>query len=120
MKYMLLIYDREEKVAKMSEQEGKEDMARWFAFDKAARAETKLLDGAPLQPTMTATTVRGNNGKTLTSDGPFAETKEQLGGFYMIDAKDLDEAISVASKMPNLSHGGSVEVRPVMEIPQQA
>ncbi len=119
MKYMLMIYDHEEAVQAMSEQEMGLNMERWFAFDADARKITTILDGAPLQPTATATTVRESGGKPIVSDGPFAETKEQLGGFYLIDAKDLDEAMSVASKMPHLALGGSVEVRPVMDLPPQ-
>ena len=73
----------------------------------------KVISGNALQPTSTATTVRGNGGQTITSDGPFAETKEQLGGYYLIDVKDLDEALEWAAKMPNIPSGGTVEVRPI-------
>ena len=74
-----------------------------------------MLGGEALQPTATATTVRAEAGQSLIVDGPFAETKEQFGGFFLIEAADLDEAIAWAAKMPNLDAGGSVEVRPVME-----
>ena len=73
-----------------------------------------MLAGEALQPTTTATTVQVRNGRTLTTDGPFAETKEQLGGFFMIEAKDLDEAIAWAAKIPSAT-SGSIEVRPIME-----
>lgn len=119
MKYMLLIYEDETKVQNMSQEELGPWMAKWFAFDSEARAATNVLDGNPLQPTATSTTVRLGGGKTVVSDGPFAETKEQLGGYYMIDAASLDEATAIAGKMPNLELGGCVEVRPIMEIPQQ-
>ena len=72
--------------------------------------------GDPLQPVATATTVRVKNGKTVTTDGPFAETREQLGGYYIVEAKDLDEAIGIAARVPS-SRTGSIEVRPIMEIP---
>ena len=73
----------------------------------------KVISGNALQPTSAATTVRGKGGETVTSDGPFAETKEQLGGYYLIDASDLDEALAWAAKMPNIPSGGAVEVRPI-------
>ena len=119
MKYMLLIYDREQTASTRSEKESQEDMNKWMAFDERARKETTILDGQALQPTMTATTVRANGTRTVSTDGPFAETKEQLGGYYVIDAKDLDQAMAMAGMMPHLAHGGSVEIRPVMEIPGQ-
>ena len=74
-----------------------------------------MLGGGALQPTSTATAVRATESRTLTSDGPFAETKEQLGGYYVIEANDLDEAIEWAAKMPHIAGGGTVEVRPIME-----
>ena len=114
MKYMLLIYDGEETRQTMAAELGKEIMTKWMAFDADIRKTTTVIDGAPLESTLTATTLRSSNGQTITSDGPFAETKEQLGGYYMVDAKDLDEAIAVAGKMPHLPYGGSVEVRPLL------
>ena len=74
-----------------------------------------MRSGEALQPTATATTVRVRDGETLTTDGPFAETKEQLGGFYVVEAKDLDEAIEIATRIPDV-RGGSIEVRPIMEM----
>ena len=89
-------------------------MGVWFQYDDQIRKAVKVIGGNALQPTSTATTVRGKDGQTITSDGPFAETKEQLGGYYLIDAKDLDEALEWAAKMPNIPSGGTVEVRPIM------
>ena len=116
MQYLLLIYEDEKDLIGMSESESKAFMGEWYAFDEAARKATNVLGGNPLQPVATATTVRQKDGKTITSDGPFAETKEQLGGYYLIDAENLDQAMEVASKMPNVAKGGSVEVRPIMEM----
>ena len=83
--------------------------------EAAAWRQVAMLGGEALQPTSDATTVREQNGKVMTTDGPFAETKEQLGGYYLIDAPNLDDAIEAASKMPNIVTGGSVEVRPIQE-----
>ncbi len=118
MKYMLLIYDEESRMMNMSPEEMESDMQTWFAFDAETRTATTVLGGEPLNPTSTATTVRMSGGGTVITDGPFAETKEQLGGFYLIEAGNLDEAIAIAGKMPNLPSGGCVEVRAVMEMPQ--
>ena len=85
-------------------------------FTRDARAAGVMLSGDALQPTSMATTVRVRDGKTLTTDGPFAETREALGGFYILEAKDLDEAIEWAARLPG-SWWGSVEVRPIMEFP---
>src|SRR3712207_9437075 len=89
-------------------------MGEYFAFTDNIKKGGQYVAGDALHPTQTATTVRVRNGKTLTTDGPFAETKEQLGGYYLIDAKDLDEAIQVASKIPS-ARWGSVEIRPVVD-----
>ena len=115
MRYVMLIYGDETAGQEMSEAEQEANLAAWFAYTEDLRGAGKLLAGEAVMPTATATTVRGQGGQTLTVDGPFAETKEQLGGFYLIEAADLDEAIAWAAKMPNLDAGGSVEVRPVME-----
>ncbi len=116
MKYMLLIYGQEAAMAGMNEKEAGEHMAEWYAFDAEARKKTTVLDGAPLQSVTTATTVRSNGSGSILSDGPFAETKEQLGGYYLIEAKGLDEATAMADMMPNLGLGGSVEVRPLLDM----
>ena len=109
MRYMLLLY-QDEKLIHMSP----EEMAKWEAFTKEVTDAGVYEDGRALQPVPTATTVRVRDGETVTTDGPFAETKEQLGGFYLLNCKDLDEAIVYAAKIP-LAPTGSVEVRPVME-----
>lgn len=113
MKYALLIYTSEAEHAKMTEAEQQANMGAYFAFTNEISEAGVNMGGEALMPTAMATTVRVQNGKTLTTDGPFAETKEQLGGFYIVDCKDLDEAIAYAAKIPDASHG-SVEVRPLM------
>lgn len=109
MRYLLLIYADE-----ATAEDTPENMQRWFSYTQELQTAGVMQGGEALQPVVTATTVRGGNGETVTTDGPFAETKEQLGGFYLVDCKDLDEAIGWAAKMPVLPRG-SVEVRPVME-----
>jgi len=107
---MLLIYDQEASAMKSAEAE----FPHWMEYTKKLESSGKMLGAAAFKPTTTATTVNTKNGKVISTDGPFAETKEQLGGYYMIEAKDLDEAISWAGKMPHVERG-RVEVRPVME-----
>jgi hypothetical protein len=119
MRYMLLIYESEANFAKMTAEEGGKIMGEYMAFTEDIRRGGQYVAGAPLQPTATATTVRVSNGKALTTDGPFAETREQLGGYYLIEAKDLNEAIALAARIP-AARTGSIEVRPVQEIPAQA
>ena len=116
MRYMLLIYDREADMAKMSEAEQGAFFGEYMGFTEGIRKSGHYVAGEALQPIHTATTVRIRNGKLSTTDGPFAETKEQLGGFYLINARDLNDAIQVASKIPS-ARLGSVEVRPIMELP---
>lgn len=111
MRYLILIYENE------GNQPAEGEMEKWFAYTEQLKASGCHLGGEALQPTSTATTVRQRNGRTLTTDGPFAETKEQLGGFYMVNCKDLDEALKWAAKIPNV-HRGSIEVRPIMEFSQ--
>ena len=115
MKYMLLIYDDEKSWAKFSEAERQQIFAEYGKFTQEIRTSGHYLAGAPLQPTSTATSVRVRNGKPLVTDGPFAEVREQLGGYYLIDAKDIDEAIGIAKRIPS-ARLGTVEVRPVMEM----
>jgi hypothetical protein len=117
MRYLCLIYDDEKKVAAMPESESNAFMGEYFAFTDGIKASGHYLAGEALQPVETATTVRVRNGKVGTTDGPFAETKEQLGGFYMIEARDLNDAIQVAAKIPSAKIG-SVEVRPIVEFTQ--
>jgi hypothetical protein len=119
MRYMLLIYEAEANFQKMTQEEGGKIMGEYMAFTEDIRRGGQYVAGAPLQPTPAATTVRVSNGKTLTTDGPFAETREQLGGYYLIEAKDLNEAIALASRIP-AARTGSVEIRPVAEIPEHA
>jgi hypothetical protein len=118
MKYLCLIYDEEAKIAGMSKEDGDQFMGEYFAFTEDIRKSGHYVAGEALHPVSTATTVRIRQGKTTTTDGPFAETKEQLGGFYLIDAKDLNEAIQIASRIPS-ARLGSVEVRPVVDFSQQ-
>jgi hypothetical protein len=117
MKYLCLIYDEEKKLAAMSKTEGDAFMGEYFAFTEGIKKSGHHLGGEALQPVQTATTVRIRNGKVSTTDGPFAETKEQLGGFYFIEARDLNDAIQVASRIPS-ARTGSIEVRPIMEFDQ--
>jgi hypothetical protein len=114
MQYLLLIYENEQIGAKMSKPEGDKFMQEYFAFTQDITAKKNYVAGEALQPTSTATTVRVRDGKTVTTDGPFAETREQLGGFYLVEAKDLDEARSIAARIPSARHG-SIEVRPVVK-----
>ena len=111
MQYLLLIYGEESRRASLGTAEQESMHREYMAFGQQFAGAIK--GGEALQPTRTATTVRVRNGKRLTSDGPFAETKEQLAGFYLIDAHDLDEAAAVAEKIPG-ARGGSIEVRPIM------
>jgi len=112
MRYALLIYTSEAQDAQASQEEQGAIMAAYNAFGE--QFKDKIGGGEALLPTSSATTVRVRDGKALTTDGPFAETKEQLGGFYLVKADNLDEAIEVASHIPGAAHG-SIEVRPIME-----
>jgi hypothetical protein len=118
MKYLCLIYDDEKLTSGMSKSESDAFMGEYFAFTKDIRTSGHYVAGEALQPVSTATTVRVRNGKVSTTDGPFAETKEQLGGFYMVDAKDLNEAIQIAARIPS-ARLGSIEVRPIVDFSQQ-
>ena len=118
MKYLCLIYENEQEWASLSEDQGNAIMQEYYAFTDTYRKSGHVLAGDALQPTETATTVRVRNGKLSTTDGPFAETREQLGGYYLVEAKDLNEAIQIAAKIP-AARNGSIEVRPVMEFPDQ-
>jgi hypothetical protein len=115
MKYLCLIYDDETMWERMPENETGKLMGDYHSFTSDIRSSGHYLGGEALQPTATATTVRVRNGKMSTTDGPFAETKEQLGGFYLIEAKDLNDAIQVASRIPG-ARMGSIEVRPIMKV----
>ncbi|MFZ0820239.1 MAG: YciI family protein [Candidatus Acidiferrales bacterium] len=112
MEYLLLIYGDEKIWAKLSKAEGVAEQAAYQAFGKEFAGSIK--GGNALQPTGAAATVRMREGKRLTTDGPFAETKEQLGGYYLVEAKDRDAALAIAAKIPG-ARFGSVEVRPIMK-----
>jgi hypothetical protein len=115
MKYLLSLYGDESSDADRTPEEMQEAMKAWDAFTQETRGAGAFLGGEGLQPTSTATTVAisEEGGEPIVTDGPFAETKEQLGGFYLLDCKDLDEALEWARKIPMPS--GKVEVRPVMD-----
>ncbi len=116
MRYLLLIYDNEQTWANMSQEESQAIMGDYFGYSEEVFGAGVAKAGDALQPTSSATTVRVRDGQTLATDGPFAETKEQLGGYYLIDVPDLDEAIKWAAKIPS-SRIGSIEVRPVLDFP---
>jgi hypothetical protein len=111
VRYMFLIFDQESEIATR----GVNLYPEYEAFGEEVTKAGVIRAGDPLQPAGTATTVRVRGGKTATTDGPFAETKEQLGGYYILDCKDLDEAIAYAAKIPS-ARFGSIEVRPIMEM----
>jgi hypothetical protein len=117
MRYICLIYDDESQFAKMSEAEGARIMQEYFKFTDDIVKSGHHRAGDPLQPSTTATTIRTKGGKAVTTDGPFVETKEQLGGYYIIEAANLDEALKIARRIPSSPQGTSVEVRPIMEVP---
>jgi len=118
MQYLLLIYRNDAEYVKMDPAERKQMSAEYGAFTQSIIQSGHFKAGDGLQPTTTATTVRVRDGKTLTTDGPFAETREQLGGYYLVEAKDLNEAIALAARIP-AARTGSIEIRPIMEIPAQ-
>jgi hypothetical protein len=112
MKYMLLMYANESEAPKFTPEEQQAVAQAWYALMQETQAAGAWLDGNGFGPVATATTVRVRNGTTLTTDGPFAETHEQLGGYFLLDCKDLDEVIGWAAKIPHAKYG-SVEVRPL-------
>ena len=112
MKYLCLIYGEEAGAAKMSKDDMTAMMKDYGAYTQDIQKSGHYIGGNPLESVTTATTVRIRNGKMSTTDGPFAETKEQLAGYYLIEAKDLNEAIQVGSRIPG-ARSGSIEVRPV-------
>lgn len=114
MKYALLIYGDESAQAGATPEQQQLVMQEYMEFTKSLAESGAHLGGEALDATSTATTVRVRNGETITTDGPFAETREQLGGFYMVEAADLDEAIAIAARLPGSKYG-SVEVRPVWD-----
>jgi hypothetical protein len=114
MKYLLLIHDDEKVRAKETEAERNQLINEYMQFGKSIRESGHILGSNRLQPSSTATTVRVRDGKRLVTDGPFAETREQLAGYFLIEAKDLDEAIGIAARIPS-ARMGTIEVRPLME-----
>jgi len=118
MRYLCLIYEDEKAWESVPPGQAEAIMGEYFAFTDDIRSKGQLVAGEALQPTPTATTVRVRNGKISTTDGPYVETKEQLGGFYLVDATDLNEAIQIASRIPSARHG-SIEVRPVVDFSKE-
>ena len=118
MNYMLLIYGDEQRRGSMTDQERDQMFAEYGAFTQELQDKGVFVAGDPLQPTTTATSVRVRDGEQLTTDGPFAETKEQLGGYYLIDVDSLDEALAWAAKVPS-ARLGTIEVRPVLQMPAE-
>lgn len=112
MRYLILIYENE-----ATAPHDEAELARWSEYTERLQASGCLVAGEALQPTTTATTVRKEGGRVLVTDGPFAETKEQLGGYYLIDCGDLDEALKWAAEIPSVDRG-PVEVRPVWDFSQ--
>jgi hypothetical protein len=112
MQYLLMIYQNEAEYGKVDPATAKKMMDEYGAFTQSIIQSGNFKAGDRLRPVSTATTVRVRDGKTLTTDGPFAETREQLGGYYLIDAKDLDTALAIAAKIPTARYG-SIEVRPI-------
>ncbi|MBM2812016.1 MAG: PhnB protein [Chloroflexi bacterium] len=117
MQYLLLIYGDESAYAQNPEL-GQKEMAEYGDYTVALKKSGQFKAGDALQPTATATTVRVRNGERLVTDGPFAETKEQLGGYYVVDCENLDQALDWAAKIPG-AKSGSIEVRPLMELPAE-
>ncbi len=117
MKYALLIYAAEKNWAEKSEEERGRIYAEYMNYTIELKKSGRMLSCEPLDPTSTATTIRVRDGKAMTTDGPFADTKEQLGGIYVVDVNDLNEAIAWASKIPD-ARTGSIEIRPLMNVPE--
>jgi hypothetical protein len=121
MKYMLLIYNEEKGWESLSESQRQHFIGEFGNFTQGLKSKGQWLASSQLAPTSAATSIRVHEGKRLVTDGPFAETREQLGGYYLIEAKDLDEAIAIGSRVPSVAAGaGTVEVRPLIERPATA
>jgi hypothetical protein len=117
MQYLLLIYTPEPVAeAEVPPEARQAEQAAYDAFTRTVRERRAMVAGEALQPTSTATSVRVRDGGTLVTDGPFAETKEALGGFYLLDCRDLDEAIELAARIPG-AREGTVEIRPIWQLP---
>jgi hypothetical protein len=117
MKYALLIYAAEKDWSGKSQEEQGRIYNEYWAYTLELKKSGKMLSCTPLDPTPTATTIRVRDGKTVSTDGPFADTKEQLGGVYVVDVKDLNEAMAWAARIPD-ARGGSIEIRPLMNVPE--
>ena len=119
MRYMFLVYSRENEFGEASAAEREKLIAAHWAVMDETKRKGVFLAAAPLHPTATATTIRQENGKPLILDGPFAETKEQLAGYYILDCADLDEAIAWGAKIPTACKGGGgcIEIRPIADLP---
>lgn len=117
MQYLCLIYEAETLAASRSDEENGQIFGEYMAFTKDVQDRGQFVAGEPLMPTDTATTVRIRDGEMMVSDGPFAETKEQLGGYYLLECENLDEAIEAAAKIPS-AKSGSIEIRPIMVFDQ--
>ncbi len=115
MRYLMLICGDEKQIGSMNEAEGSSMLGEYQKFMEEMGKRGVLQGGERLHPTSTAATVRVRNGSVLTSDGPFAETKEQLGGYFVVDCKDRDEALEIAAKIPG-ARVGAIEVRPIWEM----
>jgi hypothetical protein len=113
MQYLLLIYEGDRRFAELTPSEQRAELAEYTAFSREFRAAVR--DGNALQSVATATTVRMREGRRLITDGPFTETKEQLGGYYVVEADDLDEAIAMAAKLPG-ARTGAIEIRPIIDL----
>lgn len=122
MRYMLLIYNNEQARENRSAEESAKSVSQALSYIEEATQRGVFRAADPLEPTSTATTVRTHEGKVMITDGPFAETKEQLAGYFILDCKNLDEALEWAAKIPMTCGGGSgcVEVRPLRELARQA
>ena len=116
MQYILLIYENEAEAKARNKEESQRIFGEYMAFTGSIKESGHMRAGEPLESASTATTVRVKAGKTVRTDGPFAETREQLGGFYIVEAKDLDEAVGIAARIPASKTGGCVEVRPIMKM----
>ena len=116
MRYMLLIHDEEHAWGALSEADRQQMIKEYRQFSDQVKSAGQYVAGAQLQPTSTAKSVQIRNGKRIVTDGPFAETREQLGGYYLIEARNLDEAVGLAARVPS-ARIGTIEVRPVVEVP---
>jgi hypothetical protein len=119
VEYMLLIYTNEEAWTRLSDEERAPIIQEYFALTNELREKGRYVAGAPLQPTASANTVRIRDGERVVTDGPFAETKEQLGGYFLVDAESVEEALEWAAKIPAARYG-SIEVRPVLPVAAEA